>query len=233
MKMLEQYWHHAWSLIQTNSNSLSAQPRELELVCTSARIDITPSPELFAELINSYSEPHRFYHTLQHLGECLNLLDTATHFAEHLAEIQIALWFHDAIYDTHARDNEVQSADWAHRSLVTAGANAEIALRVHDLILATKHDVIPVGTDAQLLVDVDLAILGADELRFAEYERQVRQEYCWVPEVAFQEGRSRILQSFLDRPTIYSTTWFVDRLEAQARRNLWRSIEMLNKQEYP
>jgi predicted metal-dependent HD superfamily phosphohydrolase len=165
---------------------------------------------------------------LQHLGECLDLLDTAVHLTDRLAEIQIALWFHDAIYDTHARDNEMQSADWAQRSLLAAGADAATALRVYDLILTTKHDVIPVGTDAQLLVDVDLAILGADELRFAEYEQQVRQEYHWVPEVAFREGRSSILQSFLNRPAIYSSPWFVDRLEAQARRNLQRSIQLLN-----
>jgi predicted metal-dependent HD superfamily phosphohydrolase len=221
MKMLEQYWHQAWS-------SISAQPKALALDCASAHLDITPPPELFAQLINSYSEPHRFYHTLQHLGECLNLLDTVAHLAEHLAEIQIALWFHDAVYNTHAQDNEMQNANWAQRSLINAGVDGSVALRVYDLVLATNHDVIPVGTDAQLLVDVDLAILGADELRFAEYERQVRQEYHWVPEAAFQEGRSRILQSFLDRSTIYSNPWFSDRLEAQARRNLRRSIELLN-----
>jgi predicted metal-dependent HD superfamily phosphohydrolase len=77
-------------------------------------------------------------------------------------------------------------------------------------------------------VDVDLSILGASEVRFAEYERQVRQEYGWVAEGAFRQARARVLTSLLSRSSIYSTAWFAARLEGQARKNLSRSLKELS-----
>jgi predicted metal-dependent HD superfamily phosphohydrolase len=192
------------------------------------RVIGAPAPEgLLAELVARYAEPHRAYHTLQHIRECFAELEPASSSAERLPEVQIALWFHDAIYDTSAQDNEEQSARWAHASLVANGASPETAARVHSLVLATKHDGVPEGTDAKLLVDVDLSILGAADSRFAEYERQVREEYSWVSEAAFRQGRARVLASFLERPSIYSTPWFVSRLEERARTNLSRSLREL------
>jgi predicted metal-dependent HD superfamily phosphohydrolase len=190
------------------------------------------APEaLLAELVGRYSEPHRFYHTLQHLRECFSVLEPASHLAGRLAEVQLALWFHDAVYDTRAQDNEEQSARWAEQSLVAAGASSDAAAQVRELVLATKHHAVPQGEDAKLLVDVDLSILGAAEPRFAEYERQIRQEYEWVPEDAFRQRRARVLASFLDRSSIYSTAWFAARLEEQARKNLSRSLkELLSNQ---
>ena len=182
---------------------------------------------LLAELVARYSEAHRFYHTPQHLRECFTVLAPASHLASRLAEVQIALWFHDAIYDTHADDNEERSAHWAEQSLVAGGASADAAARVRELVLATKHNAVPEGADAKLLVDVDLSILGAAEPRFAEYERQIRQEYAWVPEDDFRRGRARILASLRDRPTIYSTAWFATRLEERARENLSHSLREL------
>ena len=142
--------------------------------------------------------------------------------------MQLALWFHDAIYDTRAQDNEERSAIWAADSLRGAGVREDVAARVHALVMVTKHAAVPSGADAELLVDVDLSILGAPEARFAEYERQVRREYAWVPEDAFRRARARVLESFLARPRIYSTRWFERRLEERARANLARSIAELS-----
>jgi predicted metal-dependent HD superfamily phosphohydrolase len=187
-----------------------------------------PAPrELLSELVARYAEPHRAYHTLQHLRECFVQLETVADLAEHLAEVQLALWFHDAIYDTHAHDNEEQSARWARTALVAAGVGREAAERVEDLVLATRHVATPIGTDARLLVDIDLSILGADGARFSEYERQIRQEYAWVPEAIFRERRTRVLTGFLERPTIYSTPRLAGRLEQPARANLSRSLRDL------
>ena len=194
---------------------------------TWGRLGVVAPEALLAELARRYSEPHRFYHTLQHLRECFSMLEPASHLARRLAEVQLALWFHDAVYDTHAQDNEEQSARWAEQSLVAAGASADAAARVGELVLATKHRAIPQGEDAKLLVDVDLSILGAAEPRFSEYERQIRQEYGWVSEDAFRQGRARVLTSLLDRSSIYSTAWFTDRLEERARENLSRSLKEL------
>lgn len=191
------------------------------------RLRLTAPPGLLAELTARYAEPHRAYHTQQHLEECFAALAPAASLAGRLGEVELALWFHDAIYDTRAPDNEARSADWARASLLTAGADAETAERVHALVLATSHRAAPDEADAQLLVDVDLAILGAGEPRFAEYERQIRQEYAWVPEEIFRERRARVLASFLDRPAIYSTAHFSSRLETHARANLRRSLVQL------
>jgi predicted metal-dependent HD superfamily phosphohydrolase len=179
---------------------------------------------LLAELLARYAEPHRSYHTLQHLGECFAALAPVRHLAERLPELELALWFHDAVYDTHAVDSEERSARWAEETLRAAGVRAEATSRIGALILATRHAVRPEEPDARLLVDVDLAILAAPWSRFEEYERQVRQEYDWVPEPAFRAGRARILRGFVDRPSIYSTPWFAERFETRALENLRRSL---------
>jgi predicted metal-dependent HD superfamily phosphohydrolase len=186
-----------------------------------------PPEGLFIDLLARYSEPHRFYHTLQHLEECFDALQTAESLATCLAEVELALWFHDAIYDTHAKDNEIRSANWAMDALLAGGVQADAAARVRDLVLATGHADTPAGHDARLIADVDLTILAAAEPRFSEYEQQIRQEYSWVPEADFRQARACVLRSFLERPTIYSTSWFAEQLESRARRNLWRSLENL------
>jgi predicted metal-dependent HD superfamily phosphohydrolase len=93
--------------------------------------------------------------------------------------------------------------------------------------MTTRHNAIPEGSDAQVLVDIDLSILGASPERFDEYERQVREEYAWVPDDVFRHVRKGILEEFLTRPSIFNTRFFRDRLEQQARTNLARSIRAL------
>jgi predicted metal-dependent HD superfamily phosphohydrolase len=144
--------------------------------------------------------------------------------SNHSAEIEISLWFHDAIYDPRQHDNEKQSARWAVQVAQKIGLSLNIAERLRSLILATRHDAIPETPDAKTLVDIDLAILGTSEERFDLYERQVRQEYHWVSEDEFCQARRQILNRFLARPVLYNTTYFQERFEHQARTNLLRSI---------
>jgi predicted metal-dependent HD superfamily phosphohydrolase len=181
-------------------------------------------PKLYNELVSRYREPHRRYHTTRHLDECFEKLDEGRGLARHPAEVELALWFHDAIYDTRRQDNEQQSADWARTSAGHAGISSEAAERVHALIMTTRHEALPSGADAELLVDVDLSILGAAPERFDEYERQVREEYSWVPDFVFRRKRAQILRGFLARPAIFSTPHFRGRYERQARANLERSL---------
>lgn len=182
-----------------------------------------PQPVL-AELLQSYSEPQRHYHTLQHLGEAMGLLQPALGLAERPGEVALALWFHDAVYETQAKDNEARSADWAVAVVRGQGLPAEVAGRVHGLIMATCHAAQPSGIDAQLLVDADLGILAADPLRFAEYEVQVRAEYEWVPLPLYRARRREVLLGFMQREAIYCTDWFGQRLEARARCNLAQAL---------
>ncbi|HAV35699.1 MAG TPA: N-methyl-D-aspartate receptor NMDAR2C subunit [Massilia sp.] len=185
-----------------------------------------PAPAgLLAALLDAYSEPQRHYHTLQHLEECLAHFDALRHLAEHPAEIELALWFHDAVYDIHAHDNEARSADWASSALLAAGLAPDACRRVHGLVMATCHDALPASLDAQLLTDIDLAILGAGPERFAEYEAQIRAEYAHVPQALFLDKRRQILRGFLDREHIFQTQPCRERFEAAARRNLAHAIE--------
>jgi predicted metal-dependent HD superfamily phosphohydrolase len=186
-----------------------------------------PGDQLYEELVARYSDPERHYHTLQHLDECFARLAESRQLAEHAHEIELALWFHDAVYDVRRQDNEERSASWAEEVSLGAGLTQHVAANVRDLIMATRHDAIPVTVDGKLLVDIDLAILGAPAERFDEYERQVRQEYAWVPDLLFCSKRREILEAFLARPSIFSTGYFQAKYEAQARVNLERSITAL------
>ena len=181
----------------------------------------------FRDLVSRYGEAHRRYHTTQHLSECLGLWRTVRTLASRPGEVAIALWFHDAVYDTKRQDNEERSADLARDAVTRAGLPAEVGERVHALIMATRHHAVPTDGDMQLLVDIDLSILGADAARFDEYERQVREEYAWVPSILFRGTRRKILEQLLERPRIFQTEHFYQAREAAARQNLQRSVMQL------
>ncbi len=182
--------------------------------------------KLWSELLPRYSEPHRHYHNVQHIEECLREFAFSEHLARDSVAVELAILFHDAIYDPRRHDNEEQSVELAITFLkeVALGSAAE---SVAALILATKHNVLPSDVDAQLLVDIDLAILGQPESRFDEYEAQIRGEYSFVPEEVFRRKRAEILERFLARPQIYRTEFFIGRYEKSARSNLMRSLKQL------
>lgn len=183
---------------------------------------------LQAQVLARYREPQRHYHTIQHLDECFERWPEIRSHAVRPAEVELALWFHDAVYDTHRADNEELSAVLARDAALGLGVSADAAQRVADLILLTRHAAEPEGPDAEALVDVDLSILGAASARFDEYESQVRREYAWVPEETFRRRRGEILEQFLARPYIYSTGLFRERYEPRARANLQRSLRALS-----
>lgn len=189
-----------------------------------AKLGARPPTGLFGRLVDRYREPHRRYHTLQHLIECIEHLEPARGLAERPGEVEAALWFHDAIYEPGLDDNEMRSAEWAREELESAGVSLDACLRVHALVLATRHDAPPDTADESLLADVDLAILGAEPARFDEYERQVREEHRAVADDAFHAARSALLATFLQREGLYRTSRFRRSHEAQARANLRRSI---------
>ena len=138
-------------------------------------LGVDAPPGVIEQLMAAYSEPHRAYHTLEHISECFSQLESSGARAVDAGALELALRFHDAIYDTRAADNEARSAACARHAL------AELAPRTLDridgLILVTKHEAQPSTPDEALLLDVDLSILGAQRERFDEYERQVRREY--------------------------------------------------------
>lgn len=176
-------------------------------------------------LLAAYRGPQRSYHTLQHLRECIERFATCRDLAIRPGEVEIALWFHDAVYDVRRHDNERRSADWACAALAGAGVADDAVARVEALVMATAHSAAaPVGADQELLVDIDLAILAADATRFAEYERQIRREYAHVADAEFRTRRRAILAALLARDPIYRTPRLRAELEARARANLTLAI---------
>lgn len=187
----------------------------------------TEAEKIFRLLAAFYSEPHRAYHTLAHIRHCLDEFDGVRHLAASADALEMAIWFHDAIYQPGAKNNEENSTHLAEQFLFEAEVPAEFVARASELILATKHTVMPNEQDAKLLVDIDLSILGAPEEVFNQYEKGVRFEYKHVPRFLYKRKRAMLLQSFLSRSHIYLTEEFRCRYEAHARQNLARSIEGL------
>jgi predicted metal-dependent HD superfamily phosphohydrolase len=182
----------------------------------------------FAALVAAYSEPHRAYHTLAHIAAVLATLDTLRERATDWLALELAAWFHDVVYDPRRADNEAQSAAVATRTLAGLGLPVRLIGRVAVLILQTQtHDPAPGDPDAPLLLDADLAILGAAPAEYARYTAAIRQEYAWVPDADYRAGRAAVLRRFLARPRLYHTDRLFHTLEAPARRNLTGEIATL------
>jgi predicted metal-dependent HD superfamily phosphohydrolase len=137
------------------------------------------------------------------------------------------------MYDTWRSDNEEKSAVWAEAVIEQSGLSREIAKRVRSLILATRHLEQVTDWDAQLLVDVDLSILGREAKVFWRYEEDIRKEFDWVPEDVVRRERVRILRGFLDRPHIYYHRGYRERFETQAQVNLEQAIARLDRISMP
>ena len=189
-----------------------------------AAFGMPASAETYNALVAAYSERHRHYHTGEHIDHCLRELDCVPELADDAAEVELALWFHDAIYNPYASDNEERSADLACELLTRNGAGPDRVRRVRAHILATRHAALADLDDSKLVVDIDLSILGVDSHSYARFETNVRREYHWVPGVIFRRKRAEILESFLARPQLYGTEPFRLRYELAARENLRRAI---------
>ena len=189
-----------------------------------------PGEEVISDLLVRYSEPHRHYHTQNHLRSCFEVLDAFFPREDYYGMIwglEMALWFHDAVYDSTAKDNEEKSAELAKSALASMEATPAFQKAVADLILATKHTAPARSLEEMLLLDLDIQVLGASEETYQRYEDNIRREYSWVPMDIYREKRTEILQMFLDRPFIFMTEVMHDAYEAQARKNLARAIKAL------
>ena len=182
---------------------------------------------VFQDLCRRYSEPGRAYHNIDHVAA---MLDTVSIFEEGLHDpvaVRQAIWFHDAVYDPKRGDNEEQSARYAMAAL-KGGAWDSLRMRVMMLIGNTKtHQAPPCDTDCQILLDADIAILGASPADYDRYARAICEEYAWVPEDDYRTGRRRVLNDFLDRERLYNTEVLFQTHESAARANLRREIDWL------
>jgi predicted metal-dependent HD superfamily phosphohydrolase len=181
----------------------------------------------FEDLVRAYSAPDHFYHTLAHIEDCLSIFDQTMFITVHPEEVELAIWFHDVVYNPKRDDNEQKSAEWAKAVINHAGLGSTPAKRISSYILATRHNQEITDVDAQCMVDVDLSILGREPEAFWKYEIDIRKEYAWVPSSTFGQRRIEILNGFLSRKSIYYHGIFRELFEQKARMNLVQAIEQL------
>ena len=187
-------------------------------------VDPILADQKFDDICRAYAGPGRFYHTLDHVLAVLDTVESLASNAKNLNVVKLAAWLHDVIYDSKASDNEERSAEYAERLC------EELAIpegqRVAALIRKTKTHDAGDDVDAQVLLDADLAILGASESGYRTYAEMIRREYAWVPEPEYRAGRRQVLEKFLTRPRIFH---FLSHLEdlARKKRNLAAEIARL------
>ncbi|MGC3000022.1 hypothetical protein ACPF8X_17040 [Streptomyces sp. G35A] len=194
-----------------------------------------PDPAPYAEnLLARWQEPQRRYHTLAHLTAVLDHVDELEAYADDPDVVRLAAWFHDAVYLPDRSENEERSARLAERALTEAGVPRAKAAAVARLVrLTLTHDPADDDRDGQVLCDADLAVLASPPSAYAAYTAAVREEYHFVPNDAFREGRSAVLRQLLALPRLFRTPYGTGHWEATARYNLRGELEMLSTPAVP
>jgi predicted metal-dependent HD superfamily phosphohydrolase len=190
--------------------------------------------ERLTGLRRRYAEPHRFYHNQVHIDALLGALaDESRHIASPAA-VELAVWYHDAIYDPGAADNEARSAalltaemsDLACSSVVSAAEAMVRATADHDLLMNLPDRL---RKDTAIFLDLDMAVLGANAVDYDIYEAGIAAEYVPVHGwTAFRSGRATFLRGMLARERLYHTNRFHLRLDTPARVNLQRALQALD-----
>lgn len=184
-------------------------------ICKRLGLVESRSVQLWQLIRKSYAEPHRYYHNLSHIGKMLLLLDES---GQHCDELELAIWFHDIVYEPMSVCNEEKSAHVFGEQL-GALLGKQVAETVERLIVATDPGRARSGmADEDLLIDIDLSILGGSRSAYQDYAVAIRKEYAEIAEHDFRVGRRAVLESFLSKP-IYTTAFF-GRLEGAARDNM-------------
>lgn len=174
-----------------------------------------------------YAWPVRAYHTLDHIAETLHIFDQFAAEAQNPDEVEFALFLHDSVYIPGRTDNEARSAEAAAMMLHQLGCDDATIGRIRTLIMATSHAAGTLSGDAELIADLDMAILGAPEADYDRYAQQVAAEFAFAGEEAFRAGRRMFLESLLAQPGIFRRRVFAGRFEALADRNIRRELSRL------
>jgi predicted metal-dependent HD superfamily phosphohydrolase len=204
-------------------------------LCRRFEADQAATEQVAALLLGLYTQKSRHYHTLEHIGHCLEEFRPIEHIFGVPETVELAIWFHDAVYDARDDRNEQASACLAEcciSALVRDGEKRSFFInQVMFMVKCTAHGGSsnhPPASAQAFLLDIDLAILGRPDGEFDRYEENIRKEYGWVPENVFRAKRTELLKDFLDRPSIYLTAHFQEKYEKAARRNLKRSLKNLS-----
>jgi len=187
-------------------------------------------------LLIRYAEPHRRYHTATHIMLVVRHIHDVCRAtgSDASPEVLAAALYHDAIYDPKVDDNEARSADIAAQQLTDVGWPAVRCDAVAAMILATAGHLAPGrpdvdDVDTTLLLDADLAILGADPGAYQAYANGVRAEYAHVDDAAWTAGRTLVLHRFLDRDRLFASEYMHDTYEHRARANIEAELAALRR----
>lgn len=172
------------------------------------------------EIESLYSAPGRYYHTLEHLAYMLEQLELVRQDVQDWNTVLFSLYYHDAVYDVMANDNEVQSALLAAERMQTLGVPSSVIEQCSLQILATQKHHTVADPDTNLFTDVDLAILGSEPAAYKAYSKKIREEYKVFPDPVYHPGRKAVLLHFLETKPVFKTNYFFERFEMQARQNL-------------
>lgn len=191
------------------------------------QVDPASAALIIDRVLMRYQSQERAYHNTKHL---VNMCDVLTGFGPPTKhpQLYLAVLYHDAIYDSRAKDNEEASAMLAEQDLSAIGFDASYIDRVKSLIMTTREHVpAPDDEEAAWLVDADLAVLAASPQDYLLYAQAIRAEYAWVPEPDYRKGRAGVLKRFLARSPLFwvpehRATW-----EERARQNLARELAEL------
>jgi predicted metal-dependent HD superfamily phosphohydrolase len=190
--------------------------------------DASPEPA-WRELLQGYTGPRRFYHTLGHLALCLDELDGARPPVEEVDATEMAVWFHDIIYDTKSTDNEPASAA-TFRKFAEPHMPGDFVDRVCEFILSTTHRQMASDPGVAFMLDIDLSSFGLPWEEYLADSLALRKEAADIPDERFYRGKLRFLDGLLQRPEIFQTGYFSERLEQKARANIERYCALIRSQ---
>ena len=184
--------------------------------------------ELFSNILQHYSEKDRHYHNLTHIQKMLDFSFMYEDKIQDIDTLQVAIFYHDIIYNSLSKNNEIDSATLAVEQLSSTNFPKEKIKLVEQLILSTqKHFPLIEHSDLHYFLDFDLAILGTERTVYEDYAEKIRKEYKWVPSFLYNKNRKKVLQHFLEREHIYFTATFRNQYEIIARENLVFEIEVM------
>lgn len=188
------------------------------------------APAVYADLHGLYTAPYRRFHNLDHIRDCLHLLDEVAPLLQDRDAVEVALWFHDAIYEIGTTTNERRSAEMflAH----SFGASFGFRHRVCSLIMATRHAYTVHGNDRSFMVDIDLAGFGAPWDVFMASGARLREESAAISDAQYHAGQVFFLSRLRQRAHFFATEYFRDRYETVARENLHRLLDELARRGY-
>lgn len=192
--------------------------------------DINYADELFNNLILQYSNKNRHYHNYNHIEKMLSLSEEFSNKLIDIEVLQLSIFYHDIIYNSLSKTNELDSAKMAIEQLSKTTFSAEKIKLVEQFILSTqKHYPLIEDSDLSFFLDFDLSILGAEKSIYEKYAKNIKDEYKWVPSYLYKKNRKKVLHHFLEREQIYFTEIFKNKYEKIARENIKFEIDEILK----